>query len=49
MGRCEMNPAALGQGQVMRSYRKISSFSYYEKKASSLKQAVHWGLVQHGR
>jgi len=43
-----MDPAASGHGQVMCSYRKITSFAYYEKKASSLKQAVSWGLVQHG-
>jgi hypothetical protein len=48
MGRCEMDPAASGQGHVMCSYSKIPSFAYYEKKASSLKQAVSWGLVQHG-
>jgi len=47
MGRCEMDPAASGQGEVMCSYSKIPSFAYYEKKASSMKQAVSWRLVQH--
>jgi hypothetical protein len=45
---CEMDLAASGQGQVMCSFRKIPSFAYYEKKVSSLKQAVSQGLVQHG-
>jgi hypothetical protein len=47
MGRCEMDPAALGQGHVMCSYSKIAGFAYYEKKALSLKQAVSENCSAH--